>query len=83
MQISAQSAKLIHKYIQLVERYENGYETSGYTPREFELVRTKAHNAVLEQLKSEGIDVGADRAKTTDWCKLFTKWMRGDEEGDA
>lgn len=78
MNVTAHCAKLIRRYVAIVEKYENGYETSGYSPKEFELVRTKAHNAMLEQLRAEGIDIGKDRAKTTDWAINFDRWIQED-----
>lgn len=78
MNVSAHCAKLIHRYVALVNKYENAFDSSGYSPREFELIRTRAHNDMLNQLRAEGIDIGKDRAATTDWAVNFDKWQRED-----
>lgn len=78
MNVTAYCAKLIRRYVAIVKKYENEFDTSGYSPKEFELVRTKAHNAMLEQLRAEGIDIGKDRAKTTDWAINFDRWIQED-----
>ena len=76
MELSAHAAKLARRYVEIVNKYENNFDTSGYSAREFELVRTRAHNELLDQLKREGVNLGKDRAATTEWAFLFDKWMR-------
>lgn len=75
MSLSAQAIKLAHKYMGIVEKYDNDYTDAGYTPREMELIRTKAHNALIEQLRAEGIDT-SDRAATTELARLAEQWLR-------
>lgn len=82
MQLSVEAAKLARKYASIVDKYENHFASSGYSAIEFEAVRTRAHNALLAQLAKEGVDLGKDRAKTTEWALLFDRWIRGDE-GDS
>ena len=76
MQLSAHAAKLARRYVEIVNKYENNFDTSGYSAREFELVRTRAHNELLKQLEREGVAIGKDRAATTEWAFLFDKWVR-------
>lgn len=75
MSLSADAVKLARRYMKIVNRYENEFDSSGYTPHEMELVRTRAHNALIEQLRAEGVDV-SDRAATTDLARLVDQWLR-------
>lgn len=75
MSLSAQAVKLAHRYMGIVNKYENEFDSCGYSAHELELVRTKAHNELIAQLRAEGIDV-SDRAATTDLARLVDQWLR-------
>lgn len=80
MSLSAYAAKLARRYVGIVREYDDptAYRESGYTPREMELRRTRAHNDFLDQLRAEGICVD-DRAATTDFAIECDRWMREDD----
>lgn len=75
MSLSAAAIRLAHRYMNIVNKYENEFDSCGYTPRELELVRTRAHNELIEQLRAEGVDV-SDRLSTTVLAEKIVAWLR-------
>lgn len=77
MSLSANTIKAALKYVGIVNRYEDPdrYFNSGLTPREQELIRTKAHNDLISLLAQEGVDV-SDRAATTELAQRVDTWIR-------
>lgn len=79
MSISVELKQKLTRYAAIVEQYESpsGYTDSGFTPREQELRRRRAHEELLAEMQRAGLDISV-RAATTAWAMDVAKWIRED-----
>lgn len=77
MALSMRARELITVYMVAVEHEEHPaqYRDLGYTPRELGLIRRKAHENLMRQLRKEGIDC-SDRAAITEMARRAEQWLR-------
>ena len=77
MSFSSRARQLFAAYIQTIHDEENPHTgmEKGFTARELGLRRTKAHNALMEQLRREGVDC-SDRAAITEMARRYDEWIR-------
>lgn len=77
MELSDETRRLASYYAAIVESYDDPqkFREAGYTPREWELRRKRAHDLYLAALKADGVDV-SDRAATTSLAQRVRRWLR-------
>ena len=78
MMLSADAQYLLCVYLRTIEDEEHprdAMERTGFTPRELGLRRTKAHNALMKQLREEGIDC-SDRYAITELAERYDQYNR-------
>lgn len=77
MSLSMRARELMAIYMVAVEHEEHPaeYRDLGYTPHELGLIRRKAHEKLMQQLRKEGIDC-SDRAAITEMARRAEQWFR-------
>lgn len=77
MSLSMRARELMAIYMVAVEHEEHPaeYRDLGYTPRELGLIRRRAHEKLMQQLRKEGIDC-SDRAAITEMARRAEQWFR-------